>query len=387
MTSTLRIISAGFIATAISFGPARMGFGLFLPTFRESFALSTTQSGLIASLAFFTFLVALPAAAWLDERVGQRGPIMMGTILATAGFLSVSMASTIGGLATGVAMAGASAGLCWSPFNDAAERTVPGQIRPTALSAVSTGTTVGVAATGAFFLSVSFGAIDWRFAWSVFAMVGILAGVMTWYGVPAGRRYASSNTSGKQIIFHKSMLPLYGAAICFGVSNAVYISFAADHVVASGGLPGLRDTAAPAVIFIGYGVCGLLGLATGLMEAKIGLFRLLGLIFVAFASSLILVALQPGAWSAVLVSAGLHGAAVMMISAVLSFWSLRLFPGQGSLGFTAALIGVAASSVFGPGLAGVLADATTMKTAFLITALIPLSAAILFVGRAVYPRP
>jgi hypothetical protein len=30
---------------------------------------------------------------------------------------------------------------------------------------------------------------------------------------------------------------------------------------------------------------------------------------------------------------------VMMVSAVFSFWSLRLFPGRGTLGFTARLSG------------------------------------------------
>ena len=31
---------SGFLATAVAFGPARMGFGLFLPNFREEFALT-----------------------------------------------------------------------------------------------------------------------------------------------------------------------------------------------------------------------------------------------------------------------------------------------------------------------------------------------------------
>jgi predicted MFS family arabinose efflux permease len=382
MTPTIWLASAGFVATAVSFGPARMGFGLFLPTFREAFVLSTTQAGLIASLGFLAFLVALPLTAWLGGRIGPRVPIMVGALSATAGFAAVATASDSTGLAAGIALAGASAGFCWAPFNDAAERVVPDEARPGALSVVSTGTTVGVAAAGALFLSVAFGAFDWRLAWGVFALVGIVAAITAWRGVPGGRAPACRpGASGKPALFRREVRPLYGAAVCFGASNAVYLSFAADHVVAAGGLAGLPDRAAAAVIFLGYGICGIVGLATGRMEARLGVVALLGAIFAAFATSLVLIALAPGAWGPVLVSAGLHGAAVMTISAVLSFWSLRLFPGRGSLGFTAALIGVAAGSVVGPALAGALADATGLKTAFLVTAAAPLTATVFFAWR------
>lgn len=383
MTPTIRLASAGFIATAVSFGPARMGFGLFLPTFREVFALSTTQAGLIASLGFLAFLVALPLTTWLSGRIGQRVPVVIGALSATAGFSVVATASDSTGLAVGIALAGASAGFNWAPFNDAAERVVPFEARSGALSAVSTGTTVGVAAAGALFLSVTFGTFDWRLAWGGFALVGLVAAFMAWRGVPGGQGQAGRpgplNQAG---LFRREARPLYGAAVCYGATNAIYLSFAADHVVAMGGLAGLPDRAAAAVIFLGYGICGIVGLATGRIEARLGVSRLLLGIFAAFATSLVLIALAPGAWGSVIVSAGLHGAAVMMISAVFSFWSLRLFPGRGSIGFTAALMGVAAGSVAGPALAGALADAADLRTAFLVTAAAPLAAAFFFAHRS-----
>lgn len=381
MTPTIWLASAGFIATAVSFGPARMGFGLFLPTFRETFMLSTTQAGLIASLGFLAFLVALPLTAWLGGRVGQRVPVVAGALSASAGFAVVAIAQGSAELAAGIALAGASAGFCWAPFNDAAERVVPSEARPAVLSAVSTGTTVGVTAAAVLFLGVTFAAFGWRTAWGVFALAAIVAALLARRGVPGGRAGACVDASGLPGLFRKEVKPLYGAALCFGASNAVYLSFAADHVVASGGLAGLPDRAAAAVIFLGYGICGVVGLATGRIEARLGVAVLLGAIFAAFAASLVLVALAPGVWGAVLVSAGLHGAAVMTISAVLSFWSLRLFPGRGSVGFTAVLIGVAAGSVVGPALAGTLADAAGLTRTFLVTAAVPLVAAFVFAGR------
>lgn len=387
MTRTLSLASAGFVATAVAFGPARMGFGLFLPTFRESFALSSTQAGVIASLGFLAFFLALPLTAWLDERIGQRVPIVVGALSAAVGFIAVAIASSPAMLAAGIALAGASAGFCWAPFIDAAERVVASSARGEALSAVSTGTTVGVAAAGALFVGVAYEAIDWRLAWLIFALVALLAAAMVWRSVPGGRAQTGARPLSEVGLLRRAAMPLYAAAVCFGACNAVYLSFAADHVVASGGLPGLPERAASAVIFLGYGIFGLLGLATGRMEARLGLEPLLGVIFTAFAASLVLVALTPASWTAIILSAGLHGAAVMTISAVLSFWSLRLFPGHGSLGLTAVLIAVAASSVISPALTGSLAGPDSLTAAFLLTAAIPLAAALLFAGRAVLHRP
>lgn len=381
MTPGVRLASAGFVATAVAFGPARMGFGLFLPGFRDDFALSTTQAGLIASGGFLAFLLALPVAAWLGGRVGQRMPVVAGALSATAGFVVVAMATDSAVLATGIALAGASAGFCWTPFNDAAERVIPEEARAGALSAVSTGTTLGVAAAAALALGVTFGTLEWRLAWGIFALVALAAALVAGFAMPSAPVRAHVDAPPALAFLRRGTAPLYAAALCFGAANAVYLSFAADRVVAAGGLSGLPDAAASAVIFIGYGVCGGIGLATGWIEVRVGLVRLLCAIFVAFAASLALIALAPTSWAGVVASAGLQGAAVMMISAVLSFWSLRLFPRRGSLGLTAALIGAATGSVLGPALAGPLADAADAETAFLIAALPPLAVAIVFAAQ------
>jgi len=384
LAPTLRLAAAGFVATAIAFGPARMGFGLFLPAFREDFALSTTLAGFVASGGFLAFLLALPLTAWLAVRIGQRVPVVAGALSAMAGFAVVASASGSAALAAGVALAGASAGFCWAPFNDAAERVVPPAARAGALSAVSTGTTTGVAAAGALALGVTLGALDWRTAWGVFALAGLVAALAALVGLPGGRGGPTGGTAGLRLL-KREALPLHGAALLFGATNAVYLAFAADRVVAAGGLAGLPDDGAAAVIFLTYGGCGVVGLAAGRIEARRGLAALLAAIFAAFAASLALIALVPGSWPGVVVSAGLHGAAVMTISAVLSFWSLRLFPGRGSLGFTAALVAAATGSVLGPALAGPLVEAVGPAAAFLTLALPPSAVALAFAARA--PRP
>jgi predicted MFS family arabinose efflux permease len=411
MTPAYRLTAAGFIGTAVAFGPARMGFGLFLPAFRDEFALSISTAGLIASGGFLAFLLALLASAWLGRRHGERLPVITGAMLASAGFVAVASAWEAGLLALGIALAGASAGLCWAPFNDATERVLPDAARAGALSVISTGTTAGVIVAAALALAVTEGALDWRAAWIGFALGGLGLAVAARTGLPSSSRGAKptrdavakivqaglpgdlgpdpgSNTGAPgPSLTQRAAMPLYSTAICFGMTNAVFLSFAADRVVAAGGLSGLPDAAASAVIFLGYGICGVLGLATGRIEARIGLAALFCAIFGAGALSLVLVALAPTSWSAVLAASGLHGVAIMMVSAVFSFWSLRLFPGRGTLGFTATLLCMAAGSVLGPALAGLLAASLGPQIMFLAAAAPPLVTALWFGLRLRQPRP
>jgi predicted MFS family arabinose efflux permease len=403
MTPAFRLTAAGFIGTAVAFGPARMGFGLFLPAFRDEFGLSTSTAGLIASGGFLAFLLALLASAWLGRHQGERLPVITGGMLASAGFVAVAGASEPGLLALGIALAGASAGLCWSPFNDAAERVLPDAARAGALSVISTGTTAGVLVAAGLALAVSESVLDWRAAWIGFALGGLGLALAARTGLPSSSRGAKPTRDAVAEIAQaglpgdreapgpgltqRAAMPLYSTAICFGMTNAVFLSFAADRVVAAGGLSGLPDAAASAVIFLGYGTCGVLGLATGRVEARIGLAALFCAIFAAGALSLVLVALAPSSWSAVLAASGLHGVAIMMVSAVFSFWSLRLFPGRGTVGFTATLLCMAAGSVLGPALAGLLAASLGPQVMFLAAAVPPLVTSLWFGVRLRRPRP
>ncbi len=187
MTPTIRLTTTGLIATAVAFGPARMGFGLFLPAFREEFALSTSMAGMIASAGFLAFLVALLASAWICRRFGERVAVTTGAVAASIGFATVAAAETSGILALGIALAGTSAGLCWAPFNDAAERVVPSEARATSLSVVSTGTTFGVAAAAGLALAVTQGALDWRGAWVGFTLSGVALAAIAQAGLPSSR--------------------------------------------------------------------------------------------------------------------------------------------------------------------------------------------------------
>jgi MFS family permease len=86
MTQFWRLSAAGFAATAISFGPARMGFGLFVPEFRSEFSMSTSSVGYVSSLGFVGFFVGLLVAQFLIDRRGPRVPVLAGLTAGCSGW-------------------------------------------------------------------------------------------------------------------------------------------------------------------------------------------------------------------------------------------------------------------------------------------------------------
>jgi sugar phosphate permease len=77
-----RLGLAGFFAIAVALGPARSGFGLFLPDIRREFGLSTEVSGVIAGGSYGGYLVALSLVGLFATRFDPR-------LFATVGGISV----------------------------------------------------------------------------------------------------------------------------------------------------------------------------------------------------------------------------------------------------------------------------------------------------------
>ncbi|MEQ8405041.1 MAG: MFS transporter [Oceanicaulis sp.] len=364
MRAYASITVAGFAATAITYGPARMGFGLFLSAFREEFDLGSGTAGLISALGFLGFLAALPAGYILAVRISPRTPVLAGLAAAALGMAVISAAQGPLTLAAGAVLALSSAGLSWAPFNTAVHRALNDQRRPGALSVVSTGTTAGIVAGGLAALALGLTGASWRIVWAGFSLSGAAAALAAGWllsGVDSGPRAAAG---AKRRMVSWRAAPLHFVALAFGAASTIYISFAADGLEQAGGVGDLPANAAAGLLFAIYGAAGLAGLATSRAGRRLGLAVVLRLLFAACAASFALLAFAPGRLEAVLVSAALQGAFVMMISAALAFWSERLYPDLPTMSFTAALLSAAAGAVLGPLGAGYAAQALGYPAVF-----------------------
>lgn len=369
--SPMRLGLAGFFATAVAFGPARNGYGLFLPYFRQEFELSTELLGLIASGLYGGYLLALSAVGLMAARVGPRLPVLVGLLSAGLGMGLVALAPNAPLLATGVVLAGTSAGWSWAPYNDATDRAVPPRYRGRVLSIVSTGTTFGILVAGLVALAAG---TSWRIAWLAFAAGAVAAVALNALvlsddaGDSAGNKHSLSRPSWSWLLRSESA-PLFAVALSFGLVSAFYFSFAVDLVASSGGF---SLTSAGPVLFAFVGVAGFTGLLTGDAISRFGLSWVLLVTLAFLGIAAFLMGVAPSSWPAVAVSASLFGAGVMVMSALLSVWSSAVFPEQPSTGFSTILFAFGVGLVVGPAALGVLAASLGLKTAFLATAALAL---------------
>jgi sugar phosphate permease len=167
VSGTVRLAVVGFGAIAVSFGPARAGYGLFLPYFRDEFGFSIQNAGFVASGLQAGYLVALTAVGLLVARAGPRPMVIVGMLAAGLGMALVAAAPALVWLAAGIVLAGTSAGWSWAPYNDAVHGVVSPRLEDRVLSVISTGTTFGV--LGAGLTDLAFGG-SWRLAWFAFAV-------------------------------------------------------------------------------------------------------------------------------------------------------------------------------------------------------------------------
>lgn len=372
MSGAGRLGVAGFFATAVAFGPARNGYGLFLPDIRQEFGLSTELLGFMASGLYAGYLFALCAVGLLAARVGPRSLVMIGGASAGLGMMLVALASNAWILAVGVVLAGTSAGWSWAPYNDAVYRAVPDALRDRILSVISTGITFGIMVTGLVALLARSSGVDWRAGWTAFAAAAlaatILNGLLLPGGIYEGDERSSIRWPGRRWFLRAESVPLFAVALSFGVVNSVYWSFAVDLISSAGGFP--REVGP--LFYAVMGVAGFIGLFTGDAVVRFGLRRVLAMILASLSLATFLMGVAPAWWPAVGVSAVLFGMNTMLMSALLSMWSSAVFAERPSTGFSVTLFLFGVGSIVGPAAAGIFADRFGLNGVFLGSAALAL---------------
>lgn len=142
--------------------------------------MSTSTVGLVSGTGFAGFFLGLLIAQLLLDRRGPKVPVLSGLSLATIGLFIVAVSPNVAILAVGTFLAASSAGFAWTPFNDAVHRKVRDVDRPTALSEISTGTSVGITLAGVTAFAMILLGFQWRICWSFFAAAGAMALYANW---------------------------------------------------------------------------------------------------------------------------------------------------------------------------------------------------------------
>ena len=344
----------------VSFGMARYGYGLLLPDIRADYRLSSAALGLIAAGSYLAYLVASAASAALAVRLGPLRLVVLGGAIAFAGMLLIGLTRTPGGLALGILIGGASAGLVFPPFSDAVAE-LPDPARGRSLSAITSGTGYGVAVAAP--VAVLAGTA-WRSAWLAFAVCAMLATAWAAWVLRATAAAAPAQRPPRLrwawFVCPRSG-PLLAGAMLVGVGASVYWTFAVDHLVATDALP-----AAQARLFLAaVGLASVLGALAGDVIRRLGATAAFVSVSAALGLSVGLLAVAPAAPAAAALSAVLFGAGYNLVVAFEVIWSASVFASRPSAGLAAVMFMSGAGLLVGPPLAGPLADRFGMTAVLL----------------------
>lgn len=363
-TSPFHVVGAGLSIVAATYGLARYTYGLFVPAIQAEFHLSTASIGLLGSASYAGYLAATLLGSTLSGTLGPRGPIIAGGLAAAAGMTLIGLAPSMPWLVAGIVLAGTSPGLAYPPLSDAVVqlRTPERQGRTYAL--INSGTSYGVMVSAPVAL---WAGQQWQLAWLVFA--GIAAIATLWNSrimpsvAPRGKRRDAQPLRWRWLVQPRAV-PLFGGALLFGLTSAVYWTFAVDHIAGSSGLPG----GSAQLFWILVGLAGVAGGAAGDGVARFGLRATLRAALLANAAACALLGLLADLWWALLFSAILFGSTFILITGLFGIWSVHVFQERPSAGFGATFFLISAGQLISPAIAGVAADKIGLGLVFDLTA-------------------
>lgn len=396
-TSTTTRLHYGWIVLSVSMlvvfgalGLSRFGYSVVLPAMQTGLKMDNTQAGVLATSSLVGYLVLSVVGGALAARFGPRAVITAGLILAGAGMLLTGLANGFVAAAIWQALTGIGSGASNVPVMGLLAAWFTARRRGLASGLAVSGASLGLIVVGPLVprLLTIYGEDGWRVSWLVFGGITILLALLGWLLLrnhPADMGFEPLGQEG-----HRSArrLPKTGAIqwgqvyrnaavwhlglvyIAFGFAYVIYLTFFTKHLIAEGGY----SQEAAGSLFMTMGWFSLLcGLIWGTASDVIGRKRALILVYLIHAASFCLFALWPKPFGFT-ISAILFGLTAWSIPAIVAatcgdMFGPRLAPA--ALGFATLFFGVGQAT--GPSVAGIIADlAGSFAPAFLLAGTVSL---------------
>ncbi|MPY10156.1 MFS transporter [Arthrobacter bussei] len=362
---------------AATYGLARLGYGLFLPAFSQTFNLGPALAGILSSGASLLYC----GAAVVGFRLAPSNPRLVTALAgatACAGSAGIALAPHVLVFVVAVLVAGMGAGFASPALVELVRRNTEQGRRGRMQSVVNSGTGFGVVVAGLVSLALG---DAWRVAWLAFAGIAgasTLAVLRLDRSSPRGAgsgpgRSAPVAASGPSGLWR----PLMGSFV-FGTGCAALWVYGRSTLEGAGGLD--ASLSAGAWIALGAGGAGATLLAPWLASRPLSVTW--PATTVASAGATLMIGVTPGSVVLACAAAALFGLAYTAATSVLILWASAVADaresgaGGTSLLFIALVLGQAAGAF----LTGLLLQVTGPPTAFALSSILCAASATAVVG-------
>ncbi|MDZ5783096.1 MFS transporter [Marinococcus luteus] len=358
-----KLILAGLPMIAVTYGLSRFSYGLMLPYINEAINMTQSTSGIISSMSYVAYCIAIVAAMMFSGRVTSRLMLMAAGLLSIIGLGVISVSLTPIGLGAGIFLAGMSTGLSSPPYASIVNATVEAREQNQANAWINSGTSIGTAFTGAIVIMM----VDsWRETYVIFMVIAMVVLAANYKVLPHKSTIEKKRSAGFVKQEWKQSLQLILASLLLGISSAAYWTFSRDFIVNLEGVPAyLGDW-----LWIIIGLSGLLGGTAGIFINWFGIGSAFRLSVVTLSTASLLLGSSPGSPVVGFLSPFLFGSSYVFITGVLIVWGVSVFRTNPSIGlglpFLMLALGQAAGSIF----SGIVAGSFGYHTLFLAASVI-----------------
>lgn len=358
-----KLILAGLPMIAVTYGLSRFSYGLMLPYINEALHMTQSTSGIISSLSYMAYCIAIVAAMMFSRRATSRFILVAAGLLSIVGLGLISVSLTPVGLGAGIFLAGMSTGLSSPPYASIVNTNVQSGAQNQTNAWINSGTSIGTAFTGAVAIMM----VDsWRETYIIFMVIAVIVLAGNYKVLPRTQTFEEKSSVGFVKEEWKQSVQLILASLLLGISSAAYWTFSRDFIVNLNGVPAyLGDW-----LWVIIGLAGLLGGTAGIVINRFGIRNAFRLSTVTLSTASLLLGSWPGSPVVGVLSPFLFGSSYVFITGVLIVWGVSVFRTNPSIGlglpFLMLALGQAAGSIF----SGVIAGSFGYHALFLIASAI-----------------
>ncbi|WKA56548.1 MFS transporter [Planococcus shixiaomingii] len=344
-----KLVIVGLPMIAVTYGLSRFSYGLMLPYINEEMNMDPSTSGLISSLSYLAYCLAIVLAMVFSNKVTSKSLLMAAGLTSVIGLGVIAISSSPIILGLGIFLAGLSTGLSSPPYANIVDTNIETRLQNQTNSWINSGTSIGTAFTGAIVILMT---DNWRETYMIFLVIAILVLIANYKGLPKNQNLKKESKASFSKKEGKQSIQLILASLLLGVSCSAYWTFSRDFI--------LNLESAPSYLgewlWVIIGVAGLLGGTAGVFIDKFGLMTAYRISVLALSTSSLLLGIFPGNNLMGFFSPALFGSSYIFMTGVLIVWGITVFKSSPSFGlgvpFLILALGQAAGSIF----SGLIAD-------------------------------
>ncbi|PAD39538.1 MFS transporter [Terribacillus sp. 7520-G] len=352
-----KLIVVGLPMIAVTYGLSRFSYGLMLPYINETMEMAPSTSGVISSLSYIAYCIAIVLAMVFSNRIAPKSILVLAGFSSIIGLGIIAVSGNPGVLGLGILLAGLSTGFSSPPYADIIDKNVEIKLQNQTNSWINSGTSIGTALTGAIAIIMT---DNWRETYLIFMVIAMVVLFANYKVLPKNQTLKENVKAGFSKEEWRRSIPLILSSLLLGISCSAYWTFSRDFMLQNESVPVYLGE----WLWVLIGIAGLLGGTAGAFINKFGLMPAYRISVVALSTSSLLLGTFTDDIMIGFLSPVLFGSSYIFMTGVLIVWGISVFKFSPSFGLGIPFLILALGQAIGSIFSGVIADLSSYNVVF-----------------------